>query len=140
MKSRRLFSTLVLCLAMQPIYGVSAQSMMRSTHDNHLIESYVAYISNNDLFNSSGDRLTQPWQIIRQDRANFHRFGLRDPGDESDSFFASAKNRAIMEQMLANGRISPQAALDVIRGGALVLVQIFGSGSIGRCVVVTTAH
>lgn len=140
MRLYRLGTWLIACVAALPIWDASAQSTMRSTRDNGLIESYVAYIGDDDLYNSQGVRLTEPWQIIRQDRANFHRFGLRDPGDENDSFFASSRNRAIMERMLANGRISRQAARDLVRGGALVLVEIYGSGSIGRYVVVTTAN
>ena len=57
-------------------------------HTQQLLESYVALLSERDHFNSSGQRLTTAAAIIRQDRANFHRFGLRDPGDEDDTFFA----------------------------------------------------
>jgi hypothetical protein len=114
--------------------------MMRSTSDNNPIDSYAAYIGENDLYNSQGVRLTQPWQIIRQDRANFYRFGLRDPGDQGDSFFASARNRDIMERMLRDGRISSQAARDVVIGNATILVQIYGAGSVGRYIVVTTSR
>lgn len=137
---KSLLSWLALGLGTALSTSVAAQSMMRSTNDAHLIDSYVAHISENDLFNSNGVRLTQPWQIIRQDRANFHRFGLRDPGDEGDSFFASAKNREIMERMLRNGRISPQAARDVVGGNATILVQIYGTGSVGRYIAVTTSR
>ena len=34
-----------------------------------LLESYTALLSWNDHYNSNGQRLTEPWQIIRQDRA-----------------------------------------------------------------------
>ena len=44
-----------------------------------LVESYVAFLSEADHFNSNGQRLTSAAAIIRQDRANFHRFG-RGPG------------------------------------------------------------
>ena len=53
-----------------------------------LLDSYVTFIGPNDHFNSKGGRLTEPWQIIRQDRANYHRFRVRDPGDEGDIFFS----------------------------------------------------
>ena len=45
-----------------------------------LIEEYNAYIGEEDLYNSYGERLSEPWQIIRQDRANYHRFGTSQPG------------------------------------------------------------
>lgn len=118
-----------------------AQSIIRSAPAEHeLIESYVAHIGRRDLMNSNGARLNEPWQILRQDRANFHRFGIQDADDEWDSFFGNTNNRAAFENMLRNGSISPQAARDIVRGGATVLVEIYGSGNVGRSVVVTVAR
>ena len=99
---------------------------------DRLIGSYTAYIGREDLFASDGVRLSQPWQILRQDRANVHRFGIRHSGDSGDSFFASANNRATMERMVMQGRISPAAARAIVTGGSLVEVSIYGSGSTGR--------
>lgn len=99
-----------------------------------LIGEYRAYISERDLFNSSGDRLTAPWQIIRQDRANYHRFGNADPDDQYDDFFASAENRAIMERMLMRGTISPSAARAVVDGDVFLRVRIYGRGTRGEFV------
>ena len=96
-----------------------------------LLETYVAEISPNDHFNSNGQRLTQPWQIIRQDRANFHRYGAGDAGDEWDSFFASADNRAAAERMIMDGYISPQAARDIVNGNPIVVVEVWGYGDTG---------
>ena len=39
----------------------------------NLLESYVAFLSANDHYNSRGVRLSASWQIIRQDRANLVR-------------------------------------------------------------------
>ena len=85
------------------VFGLPAmaQSSISSGRD-HLIESYRAYISQVDIMNSNGDPLTEAWQVIRQDRANYHHFHLMDAGDESDSFFASTANRQRMEAMLEN--------------------------------------
>ncbi|PID37165.1 MAG: hypothetical protein CR993_01760 [Rhodobacterales bacterium] len=102
-----------------------------------VIDSYVAYIGRADLYNSKGTRLRQPWQILRQDRANFHRFGISQDGDEWDSFFASMKNRGIMERMVRDGYIEPSAARAIVGGGAYVLVRIYGHGSRGEYVGVT---
>jgi hypothetical protein len=99
---------------------------------DRLIGSYTAYIGREDLYASDGVRLTQPWQILRQDRANVHRFGIRHPGDSGDSFFAIANNRATMERMLMQGRISPAAARAIVAGGSMVEVSIYGSGTTGR--------
>ncbi|KFB10493.1 hypothetical protein [Nitratireductor basaltis] len=117
-----------------------AQSSIRSADDTYLIDSYSAFIGERDLHNSSGERLTQPWQIIRQDRANYHRFGRRDSLDQTDSFFHSASNRAILEMMLRRGKISPQAAREILSGSTFVLVEIYGRGNRGEYVTVTTSR
>ena len=87
-----------------------------------LLESYIAVIGPEDLYNSRGVRLTQPWQILRQDRANFHRYGIRHRGDTGDRFFANLNNRAIMERMVMRGRINR-------RGGADFGERLFRCGS-----------
>lgn len=96
---------------------------------DELIEEYNAYIGQDDLYNSSNERLEQPWQIIRQDRANYHKFGISQPGDDGDRFFASAKNRERAERMIRNGEISRQAANAIYEGDVTITVQIWrGSG------------
>lgn len=92
---------------------------------DELIESYGAYIGQDDLYNSANERLTQPWQIIRQDRANVHRFGIRQPADELDSFFASPRNRELAERMIQAGHIDGAAARRLVRGDVTIEVQIW---------------
>lgn len=105
----------------------AAQSSI--TKGMRVIETYYAFLSSNDHYNSNGARLMAPWQIIRQDRANFHRFGTGDDDDEWDSFFSSAANRNRMESMLANGVISKSAARDIVNNEVWVRVDILGKGS-----------
>jgi len=105
-----------------------------------LLDSYVAVIGYDDLFNSKGVRLNRPWQILRQDRANYHRFGIRQQGDQGDSFFSRINNRAVMERMVMNGHIDRQAARNIVSGNAVVLVRIYGSGNTGRFVKVTVVE
>ena len=96
---------------------------------DELIESYGAYIGQDDLYNSSNARLTQPWQVIRQDRANVHRFGVRQPGDDLDGFFASARNRELAERMIRAGRIERSAARRLLDGDVQIYVEIWrGAG------------
>ena len=99
-----------------------------------LLESYTAFLSQNDHYNSNGQRLTEPWQIIRQDRANFHRYGTGDPQDGWDSFFGNFNNRARAEQMLLNGYISPQARNAIVNGQVMVQVEIWGQGGTGTSI------
>lgn len=84
--------------------------------------AYTAFLGDSDHYNSRGQRLTSSWQIVRQDRANFHRFGVRDPGDEDDPFFASVDARARMERMLA---IDPQAERRIVGENVLIRVEVY---------------
>ena len=90
-----------------------------------LLDSYRAFLGPSDHFNSRGARLSQPWQIIRQDRANYHKFGVRDPGDGYDSFFGSVANRNRMEQMILHGTIDPGAARRIVNNNVWVRVDIY---------------
>ena len=101
-----------------------------------VIASYVARLSAADHFNSNGERLKSAAAIIRQDRANFHSFGVRDPEDESDPFFADQDNRAALEQMLERGRAAPGVIDRVVNGTPLVRVEVHRSSS-GPFIVVT---
>jgi hypothetical protein len=91
--------------------------------------SYVALLSEADHFNSSGQRLTSAAAIIRQDRANFHRFGIKDPQDEGDAFFADEGNRAALEQMLERGRAEPGVIARIVNGTPLIRVEIYRGAS-----------
>ncbi|TIL95154.1 MAG: hypothetical protein E5Y73_08455 [Mesorhizobium sp.] len=125
----------VAALATTFTQAVIAQSSITSEpQPDYLLESYVAYVGSQDLFNSSGHRLTKPWQIVRQDRANFHMYGRGDRDDQWDSFFGNSVNRELLEQMLHRGIIAPRAAGDIVRGDVLIRVEIYGSGSTGRSV------
>lgn len=94
-----------------------------------VIESYIAVLSDRDHYNSRGERLSQYWQIIRQDRANYHRFGIRDAGDEGDAFFASIENRALAERLLLSGYVDPNTAAYIVNNPTTVRVTLYGYGS-----------
>jgi hypothetical protein len=101
-----------------------------------LIESYSARLSEADHFNSNGQRLTSPAAIIRQDRANFHRFGIRDPEDEGDSFFSNMNNRALMEKLIERGRMTATARNRIVNGTPVISVEVY-SGPGGDYVNIT---
>ena len=92
---------------------------------DELIERYVARLGADDHFNSSGERLTKPALIIRQDRANVHKFAARDPEDEGDRFFQSADNRERLEQFLSRGRTTPAVYRLIVNGQPLIRVSIY---------------
>jgi hypothetical protein len=91
------------------------------------IESYIARLSPRDHYNSSGERLHSAAAIIRQDRANFYVYGLRDTEDEPDSYFSTKANRARLESLLENGQTTPDAINRVVNGTPLIRVEIYAS-------------
>lgn len=92
---------------------------------DQLIESYVARLSANDHFNSSGERLTSPAMIIRQDRANFHKFGQGDPEDEDDMFFRDVHSREILQRLLERGHTPKGVYRAIVNGQPLVRVSVY---------------
>ena len=99
---------------------------------DELKETYVARLSAKDHFNSSGGRLDSAAAIIRQDRANFHKFGRRDAEDESDVFFANARNRELLEKFLERGSATRNAIHAIMNGTPLVRVQVFTNERTGN--------
>ena len=124
-------------LAMTMVLSTLAAS---ASSAQEVIGSYVAYVGYADLFNSKGQRLTEPWQVLRQERANYHRFNIRQQGDEWDPFFGSIENRAAMEQMVISGWIDPVAANGLVNGNVFVFVEIWGSGNRGDYVRVSVGN
>ncbi len=95
---------------------------------DQFLGSYVARISSSDHYASDGYPLDTAAQMVRQDRANFHRFGIRDPEDDSDPWFRTAGARARFEQMLNRGGAMSGATRSAIANGEpLVEVEVYSS-------------
>ena len=105
--------------------GLAGVTVPAAQAQGPLLETYVAFLGTDDHYNSRGARLSEPWQIIRQDRANFHKFGIRDRGDESDRFFSSIANRGRMERMILNGYIDPNAAWRIVNDNVWIRVEVY---------------
>jgi hypothetical protein len=103
----------------------AAAAVSQPSQAQQLIESYKARLSEADHFNSKGQRLTTAAEIIRQDRANFFRFGRGDPEDQSDSYFASMENRAALERLIEQGASEPRVISRIINSTPLVRVEVF---------------
>ena len=97
-------------------------------HAQQLISSYVALLSQADHFNSNGQRLTTAAEVIRQDRANYHRFGIRDGADQNDPYFGDMNNRAALENMINRGGTSAAVQQRIINSTPLVQVDIYRAG------------
>ncbi|MCB1481759.1 MAG: hypothetical protein KDJ55_07285 [Rhodobiaceae bacterium] len=92
--------------------------------DNPL-DGYVARLSVDDHYNSNGVRLDNVAAIIRQDRANYHKFGVRDPEDEPDGFFSNVHNRALLEDMLRGGNTPGWVYDAIVNDTPLIQVTVY---------------
>jgi hypothetical protein len=85
--------------------------------------SYVARISDQDHHASDGYALDTAAQMVRQDRANWHKFGYGDAEDQDDPWFGSTDARARLERMLGKSGAMTGAVRNAIANGEPV-VQI----------------
>lgn len=93
---------------------------------DQFLGSYAARISNSDHHASDGYPLDTAAQMVRQDRANFHKFGVRDPEDDSDPWFRTAASRARFERMLNKDSAMNGATRRAIANGQpLVEVEVY---------------
>ncbi len=114
---KKVFLVLILLLASVPASA------------DELIETYVARLGANDHFNSKGERLTSAALIIRQDRANFYKFGRGNEEDEDDMFFRDVKNRELLQKFLERGHTTPGAYRAIVNGQPLVRVNVYRTKS-----------
>ena len=101
---------------------------------------YEAYIGTQDLYNSRGARLTSAAQVLRQDRANVHKFGIYQPGDQLDPIFNSVANREVMAKVMARNGLDPEVARQILRGNVMVYVEVWGHGNTITAIVVDTSY
>lgn len=96
-----------------------------SSHAEPLLESYSARLSSKDHFNTNGERLKSVAAIIRQDRANYHKFKIQDDEDQFDSLFADKDSRERLEDMLNRGFISAETKASILNSTPLIMVKIY---------------
>ena len=113
---------------------------LSSLQADTLRETYVAKLSTRDHYNSKGKKLTNAAAIIRQDRANYHKFGKRDAGDQGDKFFNKASNRAILEAYLKRGKSTPGTLKSIVNGTPTIVVKIYRSDNGNDYVNVTVIN
>ena len=118
-KSRVTSLGVALALSLLVSFGVASRAQAGP------LETYVARLSDQDHYNSNGQRLLTAAGIIRQDRANFYEFGKRDPEDTADAFFSNVNNRARLEQMLLHGAISAATNNEIVNGTPLIVVKVY---------------
>lgn len=92
------------------------------------IGSFTVFVSKSDLVNDNGAVLAEPWKVLRRDRANYHRFGVSQPGDQWDPYFGSSQSRKSLQTLIARGSVGSKAAKRLKNGG-IILVSVFGQGN-----------
>ncbi|RJT40010.1 hypothetical protein D3227_11530 [Mesorhizobium waimense] len=91
-----------------------------------MLGSYVARISERDHHASDGFALDSAAQMVRQDRANWHKFHRRDSDDEGDDWFRSNDNRADLQRMLERGgAMSSSTRRAIVNGEPLIQVDVY---------------
>lgn len=93
-------------------------------------DGFCTTITNVDRVNSNGKKLTDLGAILQQDRANYHRFGRADAGDDGDVSFASAEARAKIPAMLKAGSVEADAASAMLRASPRICVAVYGNRSL----------
>ncbi len=92
-----------------------------------VLADYTARISEQDKVNSVGDRLETAPAILRQDRANYHRFEQPDAEDEGDDVFDDRHERGRFERLMSRGIVRPDTARAIISGTPLVRVTVYAT-------------
>ena len=119
---------LALALGMSLAAPVAAQE---------LLGGYFTTIGYEDMRNSKGVRLGDFCAIIQQDRANYHKFGVRHEYDEGDPWFTTLANRKKISANCRIGAGSEYIPAAVLRGEIrYIRVQVFGYGGVPQFVEV----
>ena len=88
--------------------------------------SYTARISDQDHHASDGYALDTAAQMVRQDRANWHKFGSGDPEDQDDPWFTTQSARARLERMAgAPGAMSSRTRNAIANGEPIIQVDVY---------------
>jgi hypothetical protein len=89
---------------------------------------YRAYIGPEDMQSSKGQPLRTLGAVLQQDRANFHRFGIRHQQDDGDPVFANGALRASIPDLVTAGRGDRGSLGRMARNGQPFLVNVFVCG------------
>jgi hypothetical protein len=99
-----------------------------AAHADDMLGSYVARISDRDHHASDGYELDNAAQMVRQDRANWHKFRRRDSDDENDVWFRTNNQRAGLQRMLERGgAMSSSTRRAIVNGEPLIQVDVYSN-------------
>ena len=118
---------------------VAVAAMVKPVSAQQLLGEYFTTIGHEDMRNSRGVPLGSFCAIVQQDRANFHRFGIRHQGDQADPFFGNREARAWLGANCFVVQGQEYVADRVLSGNIkYVWVRVFGQG--GRLSYVTVGE
>ena len=105
------------------VFGLGAAGAAQA---DEMLGSYLARISDADKQANDGYALDTAAQIVRQDRANWHKYGSNDDEDQSDAWLESADARARFERQLnAPGAMDRATRNAIVNGYPLIQVSIY---------------
>ena len=85
---------------------------------------YMCQIGDEDLRNSRGERLAEVGEVLAQDRANFHKYGVRHRRDmDEESYFTTPERRQLFYKIRIEGPASLKKS--ILQGGAIVVVTVY---------------
>lgn len=90
-----------------------------------LVGQYKAFLYGPDHRDASGAQHAEAWQVLREDRINYHDRNQRQEADQSDPVFSDPASRELMEEVVANGTLTAGAARKIVERDVLVQVNIF---------------
>lgn len=112
------------------IIGCSMLFSSLAYADNYLC-SYTTQISEHNKRNSSGVWLAKGYNkqsvaaILRQDRADYYQFNVRDDYDTADCVMHSKQQRAVFEKLLNNSKISNEFIRAVVDGYPVIDIDLY---------------
>lgn len=95
---------------------------------DEVIAEYLTWLDAKDTVTSNGMKLDTFGAVLAQDRANYHRFGIRQELDTSDPIFSDRDMRAKLPQLYQAGNpVEAYIRDDVMNGrGHYVFVRVMG--------------
>ena len=108
------------------VAGLLLATSLGTARADDMLGSYTARISDRDHRASDGYPLGSAAQMVRQDRANYHKFHRRDGDDQGDAWFRTDGSRADLQRMLERGgAMSGATRSAIVNGEPLIQVDVY---------------
>ena len=105
------------------VFACSPAGARSPQEASEILARYSARLSARDHVTNTGAPLHRAVDVLAQDRANYHRFRLRDAEDETDAYFVNAERRRSIETIL--DPLGGQERQDIVSGEPLVRCVLY---------------